>query len=558
MSVLVSDQASVTFSDVAAYFLEVEWDILGEWQKELYKKVIKEIHNILISRDFPVVTSVFSLSIKQEEDLFLVDHPESEITEQIHPPITSFPNVKPDILIRFKQDGFEIEPQGSEEGGNLPILGTCEELHEAGCRDYSLDPTVEILKMEDPHVTEQRDRGNEVIEIDLDDDFSNNSERMCDGHQRKEWKKQGPSRDSPVPSADCEVSISRVRPPKLEEKAHKEVTSNRCTEQKRNCKHSSKLAQSQILSERERPFQSADTMENFTRSLHSVEYQEMTACGNKFPENSIYTCIQECHRKKTKCTYTEGEKKTSEKTNLIGYRKVYMQKKQLKCTPSEKCFAYSPELEGHLRIQLGGRPFQYSECEKGFTRNSNLRAKQNLQNGEKLFKCNECKSCFTCRSQLKIHQVLHTGEKAFKCFECEKSFTCKESLRKHEIVHSGDKPFKCSDCYKCFSRVSDMKKHERIHTGEKPYKCFDCDKTFSDISNLKKHERIHTGEKPFKCFDCDKYFSHMSYLKQHKRIHLGEKPFKCSDCGRCFSHVRYLKKHERIHNGKESSLKKKV
>ncbi|XP_029450465.1 zinc finger protein 287-like isoform X3 [Rhinatrema bivittatum] len=242
MSVLVSDQASVTFSDVAAYFLEVEWDILGEWQKELYKKVIKEIHNILISRgysivnpdvvfkikkedekyftqhcewegeenmndptfNFPVVTSVFSLSIKQEEDLFLVDHPESEITEQIHPPITSFPNVKPDILIRFKQDGFEIEPQGSEEGGNLPILGTCEELHEAGCRDYSLDPTVEILKMEDPHVTEQRDRGNEVIEIDLDDDFSNNSERMCDGHQRKEWKKQGPSRDSPVPSADCE------------------------------------------------------------------------------------------------------------------------------------------------------------------------------------------------------------------------------------------------------------------------------------------------------------------------------------------------------------------
>ncbi|XP_029466546.1 protein ZNF783-like [Rhinatrema bivittatum] len=127
MSALVSDPALVTFFDVAAYFLEVEWDILGEWQKELYKKVIKEIHSILISRGYsianpdvifkikkeeekyftqhyewegkentnnptislPIVTSVFSLSIKQEVDPPFLDHPESETTEEIHPLITS-------------------------------------------------------------------------------------------------------------------------------------------------------------------------------------------------------------------------------------------------------------------------------------------------------------------------------------------------------------------------------------------------------------------------------------------------------------------------------------
>ncbi|XP_030055103.1 zinc finger protein 398-like [Microcaecilia unicolor] len=121
-----SNEALVTFKDVAAYFLEVDWDLLGERQKELYKKVIKEIHDILTSRgysivnpdvifkikkedekyfiqqfqregnenpndstnDLPVVTSVFSMSIKQEEDLPLMENPESEMSEQTLPSIT--------------------------------------------------------------------------------------------------------------------------------------------------------------------------------------------------------------------------------------------------------------------------------------------------------------------------------------------------------------------------------------------------------------------------------------------------------------------------------------
>ncbi|XP_030050495.1 zinc finger protein 398-like [Microcaecilia unicolor] len=165
-----SDQASITFKDVAAYFLEVEWDILGEWQKELYKRVIKEIHDILMSRGYsianpdvifkikkedekyftqhfewegkenlndptkslPVVTSVFSLSVKQEENLPFMDHPELETFEVTHPSVTSSHNVKPDILFQFEQEGFGTEPQKSEERGNLTTTATCEELHQTG------------------------------------------------------------------------------------------------------------------------------------------------------------------------------------------------------------------------------------------------------------------------------------------------------------------------------------------------------------------------------------------------------------------------------------------
>ncbi|XP_029452342.1 zinc finger protein 282-like isoform X3 [Rhinatrema bivittatum] len=243
MCALGSDRASVTFRDVAAYFWEVEWDILGEWQKELYKKVIKEIHGVLMSRgysilnpdvvfkikkedekyfpqhwelegketmkdpsiSFPIVTSVFSLSVKQEADLPFLDPPESETPEGIHPPVTGSPSVTPDILIRIKQEGRGTEPPRSEDRGNLSIPGACEELHEAGdaawikgSRGHSPDPTAEILEV--PPVSDQQEGGEEEAETKSEDGFRNNSERqrMCDGSRRRNGKRETPPETAQV------------------------------------------------------------------------------------------------------------------------------------------------------------------------------------------------------------------------------------------------------------------------------------------------------------------------------------------------------------------------
>lgn len=42
-------QALVTFHDVSACFSVEEWGALEDWQKELYKNVMREIHAALLS-----------------------------------------------------------------------------------------------------------------------------------------------------------------------------------------------------------------------------------------------------------------------------------------------------------------------------------------------------------------------------------------------------------------------------------------------------------------------------------------------------------------------------
>ncbi|XP_029440787.1 zinc finger protein 135-like isoform X2 [Rhinatrema bivittatum] len=576
MSALACDQASITFSDVAAYFWEAEWGILGERQKELYKKVIKEIHGFLISWGYsilnpdvifkikkeeekyfpqrceregketmkdppislPIVTSVFSLSVKQEEDLPFMDPPESEIP----PPVTGSPEIKPDILIRFKQEGLGIEPQECEERGNRTITGTCKALREAGSQHDSPDPTVEILKVEGLE-------GKEDTDTKHDAGLSSSSEgqRMCDGQQREGWKQRHPSRGSPDYSADCEEGVSRVTPPSEKERAQKEKRPNTCTEYVKNSKHCPNFVQTQRLKEEQNPSTIVDAWDNFFPNSHSIKHQEETECGKRFTEKSSQIHIQQYYRREKKFTYSEGAKRAPKNAKPIAHGKVHVQKKPFKCTQCEKCFAHRTDLQGHEIIHLEGRPCQNTNCDKRLICQSNMREQKTINEKGRRFKCTECEKCFSYLSQLIIHQQLHTGQKPFKCSECDKSFSQKANLSRHERSHTGEKPFQCSECGRRFRQNSDLKNHQRIHSGEKQFKCLECDKRFTHRFSLRRHKMTHTENKPFKCSECNKGFIQRSRLQVHEMIHTGEQPFQCSECSKCFRQKSNLRKHEIIH-----------
>ncbi|XP_029440862.1 zinc finger protein 665-like [Rhinatrema bivittatum] len=638
MCALVSDQASVAFRDVAAYFWEVEWDILGEWQKELYKKVIKEIHGILMSRgcsivnpdvifkirkedekykelegketmkdpsiSLPIVTSVFSLSVKQEEDLPFLDPPESETTEGIHPPVTGSPSVKPDILIRFKEKGFKTEPLESEEGRNMTITGACEELHGAGSRNYSPDPSAEIMKMEEPHVGVQLEggaasvtfsdvaayflevewdvlgewqkelykkvikeihgvlmsRGFLILNPEVIFKIKKEDEKYFVQHDELEAKEEmnDPSISLPIVTSVFSLSVKEEYLPFMDhpgleatEVIHSPVT-NDCfrnnNERQRICSGQQGKEWKQRESFRKHTDHSADSEVGSSRvTLPRIKEEKVQKAKRPNP----------CPKQ---------ERNSNHFSNLVQTQRLNERGSSFKSADTWENFTTNLHSVGHHEKIECGNQFtersnhtcihEYYSREKQIIGNEDekriskkkLTAHRKIPIQKKLLKCTKCQQCFHYRADLERHVKIHSGEGTVQCTAGKER---ESNLPKFKTFHKRDKLFKCTECEKYFAYKSQLIIHQNIHKGYKPFKCSECDKSFRQISHLRIHERIHTGEKPYKCSECGKCFSQKSPLKLHERIHTGEKPFKCADCDKCFSQKSHMRLHQMHHMGEK-------
>ncbi|XP_039736566.1 zinc finger protein 583 [Pteropus medius] len=278
-----------------------------------------------------------------------------------------------------------------------------------------------------------------------------------------------------------------------------------------------------------------DQSNKYTKSWQTFHRDAIFAIKQSFPTK------ESIHKQ-------EPQKRSYRKKSVeMKHKKIYVEKKLLKCNECEKVFNQSSSLTLHQRIHTGEKPYACVECGKTFSQSANLAQHKRIHTGEKPYECKECRKAFSQNAHLAQHQRVHTGEKPYECKVCRKAFSQIAYLDQHQRVHTGEKPYECIECGKAFSNSSSLAQHQRSHTGEKPYVCKECRKTFSQNAGLAQHQRIHTGEKPYECNVCGKAFSYSGSLTLHQRIHTGERPYECKDCRKSFRQRAHLAHHERIH-----------
>ncbi|XP_042104920.1 zinc finger protein 746 isoform X2 [Ovis aries] len=141
-----------------------------------------------------------------------------------------------------------------------------------------------------------------------------------------------------------------------------------------------------------------------------------------------------------------------------------------------------------------------------------------------------------------------------------KGFGHKPGLKKHPAAPPGGRPFTCTACGKSFQLQVSLSAHQRSCGGQPDgagaagstrdgsgLRCGECGRCFTRPAHLIRHRMLHTGERPFPCTECEKRFTERSKLIDHYRTHTGVRPFTCTVCGKSFIRKDHLRKHQRNH-----------
>ncbi|XP_030068849.1 zinc finger protein 211 isoform X3 [Microcaecilia unicolor] len=428
-----SCQASVTFHDAVVCFSQEEWQLLEEWQKELYARVVKEIHRALFSLGCAIVHSDVLFRIKKGTRF--KDECDAKGQRIINGCTTCCTCLNPDILLRIKEEEEEesCDPQDTEgqDISNGLATGTIGHPSILSFRTKedkeSSEPNKECWNLEKQESTSDpalRYPANVHPEILLMIKEEQEASLMNQQKAMGAWR---------VPGARDDVNQEkRDLHPKTYTEKSKHVVETVLEK-----------SQEDSLSFSEKRQDEAEGCWRFPAAFR----------GDTAPE-----CVRSISRLANSVTREwEAPRIHLECENSLLH--PHLERPQL-CTESP---SMPDRVQVHWQRHVGSRSYQCPECEKCFSRNSTL----------------------------KVHQRTHTGERPYSCLDCGKSFRKSDQLKVHRRTHTGEKPYRCGECEKSFSDNSSFVQHKRIHTGERPYSCAGCGRSFRHSSNLIVHQRTH-------------------------------------------------------------------
>ncbi|XP_078532556.1 uncharacterized protein LOC144818735 isoform X3 [Lissotriton helveticus] len=415
----------ITFKDVAAYFSEEEWKLLHEWQKELYRNVMKEIHQALISLGPLIATSVFSIRPPEKEEIDPPDQRDSKRRHSIsHSPGVQFVGTEfclknEDVSSVDLSDGHHTE---EEEGITYPSSGQVvtpsvvpfcikeEEKEETYAMDHHHSERTESAR----NLT----TGPDSISVFPPDLHHKEDTHFMEQLEHDERTTAGPDSITVFP-----LDINHKEDAHFMEQLEPDERTTVVTE--------------------------AGGLRRPRTAVESIKCSEDGLLGRA--SKAEVNVHQGSHRGMD----SRNQPITEDNWEFQGENTALFQLGFNNPT----CFIL------HQGTPKADLPNTYNECQSNRRNTKCLTVIPNLQRNQRPYQCTECNKSFSQKGNLSAHRRIHTGEKPYTCADCQKRFSRRSNLNEHRLLlHTIVRPFKCTECDRSFTRKSRLDKHRRLHS----------------------------------------------------------------------------------------------